>query len=58
MKEIEDAEPFDVGFPLSFIFGANYSSGSTASDIPLVTNNWRIETVQPVRVSAAAVNES
>lgn len=51
IKEIDDAEPFDVGFPLNFLFGPNYRSDMTTSDIQLVNTNWRIDTVPPVKVS-------
>ena len=51
IKEIDDAEPFDVGFPLSFIFGPNYRTDMTSNDIQFINANARIETVLPTRVS-------
>ncbi|PPJ50938.1 hypothetical protein CBER1_06513 [Cercospora berteroae] len=42
---IEDAEPFDVGFPQSFLFfGKPYRTRYTAKDLPLVTNIFAMET--------------
>ena len=53
INEIDDSEPFDVGFPLSFLLqGQTYRLGQTG-DMPLVNTNWRIETVQPIKVSHA-----
>ncbi|KAK5172788.1 uncharacterized protein LTR77_002908 [Saxophila tyrrhenica] len=53
IDEIDGAEPFDVGFPLNFLFGRSkegYKQGkSTARDIQLVVTNNRIETVQKVK---------
>lgn len=51
IDEIEDAEPFDVGFPQSFLFGAGgkpYRSRYTTNDIYLVNSNYPLETVQKV----------
>ncbi|USW49466.1 Putative NADP-dependent oxidoreductase domain-containing protein [Septoria linicola] len=46
IDEIEDAEPFDVGFPQSFLFtgGKPYRTRYTTKDIPLVTTVTAIET--------------
>ncbi|KAL9533543.1 Norsolorinic acid reductase [Sphaerulina musiva] len=53
IDEIEDAEPFDVGFPQSFLFAAGkpYRTRYTARDISLVTSNTPLETLpkqQPI----------
>lgn len=60
IKEIEDAEPFDVGFPLKFLFemgGERYRSDMTAGDLQLINTNARIETMAPLRVSANSVSK-
>ncbi|KAL4898969.1 NADP-dependent oxidoreductase domain-containing protein, partial [Aspergillus multicolor] len=52
MDEIEDTVPFDVGFPLSFLFETphqKYRSDMTTSDIWQVTCNTRIESVPMLR---------
>lgn len=53
--EIDDAEPFDIGFPLSFLFSyggkKQYRTTMTAKDSMLVSANARLETVQKPRVS-------
>lgn len=49
---IEDAEPFDVGFPLGFLYGFGgkpYRSRMTTSDIALVTAAARLELVPKVQ---------
>jgi len=52
--EIEDATPFDVGFPMSFLFempGQKYRSDMTTRHIWQVTCNTRLEAVPKLRVS-------
>jgi hypothetical protein len=53
INEIDDVEPFDVGFPLSFLFGqaGTYRTDMTTTDIQLVNSNARLEDVPHVRVS-------
>nr|POE53362.1 norsolorinic acid reductase a [Quercus suber] len=48
IDEIEDAAPFDIGFPMSMLFGyggATYRSRMTSEDVPLVTTNTRLVSV-------------
>ncbi|KAK3633695.1 hypothetical protein LTR56_014075 [Elasticomyces elasticus] len=48
IDDIEDAEPFDVGFPLSFLFGyggQKYRSRMTAQDLNLIKANTNLDTV-------------
>ncbi|KAF2767480.1 Aldo/keto reductase [Teratosphaeria nubilosa] len=45
IDEIDAAEPFDVGFPLSFLFMHHYRHDATAQDMPMVLTNTNIETV-------------
>ncbi|CAK4034383.1 Norsolorinic acid reductase A [Lecanosticta acicola] len=52
VDEIEDAEPFDVGFPNSFLFGMGgkpYRSRMGTNDIAILTSNYPLETVPKVR---------
>lgn len=54
IDEIEDAEPLDVGFPMSMMFGyggAKYRSRMTSSDITLLNSNTRLESVPKPKVS-------
>ena len=54
IDEIDSAEPFDVGFPMNFLFGyggKRFKTGMGASDIQLLVSNTRIETVPKVQVS-------
>jgi hypothetical protein len=54
--EIEDAVPFDLGFPMSFLFETprqKYRSSMSARHIWQVTCNTRLETVPGPRVSNA-----
>jgi aryl-alcohol dehydrogenase-like predicted oxidoreductase len=52
INEIDDAEPFDVGFPLSFLFsGQTYRTNLTAQDIYLIKANTNLESVQGPTVS-------
>ncbi|KAF2165109.1 hypothetical protein M409DRAFT_67395 [Zasmidium cellare ATCC 36951] len=47
IDDIDDSEPFDVGFPQSFLFpGKPYRTHFTANDLPLVTATTPLETVQ------------
>lgn len=52
---IEDAEPFDIGFPLNMLFGyggkQTYRSRMGPSDVPLITTNTRLESVGKTLVS-------
>lgn len=52
INEIDDSEPFDVGFPQSFLFGGKpYRRNFTSNDIALVTANTPLESVpktQPI----------
>ncbi|KAK4962861.1 hypothetical protein LTR10_000488 [Elasticomyces elasticus] len=48
IDDIEDAEPFDVGFPLSFLFGyggQKYRSRMTAQDLNLIKANTHLDSV-------------
>lgn len=54
IHEIDDSEPFDIGFPLSFLFGFGgqpYRNDMTAADLQLISTNGHLETVPPLRVS-------
>ena len=54
INEIDDAEPFDIGFPLSFAFETpkqKYRTDMTARHIWQLTCNTRLETVPKLRVS-------
>jgi hypothetical protein len=54
IDEIEDTEPFDVGFPNSFLFtGKPWRSRYTASDIYLVASNTPLETLPKPQVCSA-----
>ncbi|KAK5108918.1 hypothetical protein LTR62_007720 [Meristemomyces frigidus] len=47
IDEIDDAEPFDIGFPLSFLYGFGgqaYRTHMTAQDLGLIAANGYIET--------------
>ncbi|KAK5732088.1 hypothetical protein LTR17_010796 [Elasticomyces elasticus] len=48
IDDIEDAEPFDIGFPLSFLFGyggQKYRSRMTAQDLNIIKANTNLDTV-------------
>ncbi|KAL2038912.1 hypothetical protein N7G274_008252 [Stereocaulon virgatum] len=52
IDEIEDAAPFDVGFPLSFLFeygGQKYNSRMTTSDLPFVKPAGLLNVVQKTK---------
>lgn len=52
IDEIDGAEPFDVGFPMNFLFGyggKTYKTGMGPKDIQLITTNTRIESVPKVQ---------
>ena len=54
IDEIERAVPFDVGFPMSILFGygsenATYSTRMTTKDMPLVKPAAHLDTVQKAR---------
>jgi aryl-alcohol dehydrogenase-like predicted oxidoreductase len=55
IDEIEDVEPFDVGFPLNFLFGyggRKYKHGMGPADMPLIGTTTRLEAVGRVKVSS------
>ena len=57
IDEIEDAEPFDIGFPLSMLFGyggKHYRSRMTSSDMLLVNTTTRLESVPKPQVSRSS----
>ena len=51
IDEIDGAEPFDIGFPMNFLFGKDYKTGMGPNDINLVTTTARLETVPKTQVS-------
>lgn len=54
IDEIDSAEPFDVGFPMNFLFGyggKQFKTGMGPNDINLLTTTTRIETVPKTQVS-------
>ena len=54
INEIEDAEPFDVGFPMNFLFETpqqKYRTDMTSRHIWQLTCNTRLETLPKQRVS-------
>ena len=56
IDEIEDASPFDIGFPMNFAFGfggQTYRSRMTPSDVGLTTTNTRLDSVPKQAVSSA-----
>jgi aryl-alcohol dehydrogenase-like predicted oxidoreductase len=58
LNEIDDAEPFDVGFPMNFMFETpkqKYRMNMTARDIWQLTCNTRLETVPKQRVSPHSI---
>lgn len=57
IDEIEAAEPFDVGFPMNFLF-RDYKTGAGPNDIQLVNTNARLETVPKVQVSNSELRKS
>lgn len=61
IDEIEAAEPFDVGFPMAFLFsygGKKFKTNSLPKDMPLIATNSRIESVPKVHVSSSMIFES
>lgn len=55
IDEIDNAAPFDVGFPLNFLFefaGGKYNVKSDASDIGLIKSAGHLDTVKNPSVSA------
>lgn len=57
IDEIEDAEPFDIGFPTSMLYeygGAKYRSRMTASDGIIVATNTNLELPPKQMVSPKA----
>ncbi|KAK6069028.1 norsolorinic acid reductase (aldo/keto reductase) [Seiridium cupressi] len=60
MREIEDSESFDIGYPLNFLFETpqqKYRSDMTARDIWQLTSNTRLETVKKPRAIEARQGE-
>ncbi|TKA66471.1 Norsolorinic acid reductase A [Friedmanniomyces simplex] len=60
VDEIEDAEPFDVGFPLSFLFGyggQKYRSRMTAQDLNLIKANTHLDAVPKTQHIVPRENE-
>jgi aryl-alcohol dehydrogenase-like predicted oxidoreductase len=58
MNEIDDAEPFDVGFPMNFLFETpkqKYRNSMSSRDIWQLTCNTRLETVPKPRVSPHSI---
>ena len=54
IDEIDSVEPFDVGFPMNFLFGygdRQYKTSMGPNDIQMINTNARIETVPKVQVS-------
>lgn len=54
IDEIDSMEPFDIGFPMNFLFGyggKQYKPGMGPNDIQLITTTTRIETVPKPKVS-------
>ena len=52
IDEIDAAEPFDVGFPMNFLFGyggKTYKTEMGPKDIQLISSNARIESVPKVQ---------
>lgn len=43
LAEIDNAVPFDVGFPMNFIFRNHYSSNNTAADVFLTKVSAQID---------------
>ena len=55
IDDIEAAEPFDVGFPLSFLFGyggRQYKTRMLPNDLQLIATNTRLESVPKAQVSS------
>lgn len=60
IDEIEDAEPFDIGFPLSFLYGyggATYRSRMTHQNLKLIETNGMLDAVPKQGVSGPSVLE-
>ena len=58
IEEIDSAEPFDVGFPMSFLFGyggKQFKTGMGSNDIQLVNANTRLEVVPRQKVSTTVL---
>ena len=51
IRQIERVAPFDFGQPLAHVFGGEYHTHATASDIPMIRAVTRLESVPPVQVS-------
>lgn len=53
INDIDDSEPFDVGFPLSFLFaGKPYRTEYVSSDLPLLSSNTALESMLKPVVSS------
>lgn len=58
IDDIDDSEPFDVGFPQSFLFpGKPYRTHYTSNDLPLVVTNTPLESVPKQMVGRPALLE-
>jgi diketogulonate reductase-like aldo/keto reductase len=60
LDEIDGAEPFDIGFPMNFLFGfggKQYKTGMGPNDINLITTTTRIETVPKAQVSRWVISQ-
>jgi aryl-alcohol dehydrogenase-like predicted oxidoreductase len=58
IDEIDAAEPFDIGFPMNFLFGyggKQFKTGMGPNDIQLLTTTTRIETVPKPQVSDSVI---
>jgi hypothetical protein len=51
LDEIDKAVPFDVGFPLNFLFGENYKVRMTAKDMWLIATAAHLDVPDHERVS-------
>jgi diketogulonate reductase-like aldo/keto reductase len=61
IDEIDGAEPFDIGFPMNFLFGyggKQFKTGMGPNDINLLTTTTRIETVPKMQVSMGVTSQT
>lgn len=58
IDDIDDSEPFDVGFPQSFLFpGKPYRTHYTSNDLPLLVSNTPLESTPKPLVGSLALLE-
>ena len=58
LDEIDNATPFDIGFPMSMLFGSNFKSNRwTSTDIGILSTNTRLESMPKPAVSVASSEE-